>query len=163
MCAQQLPIGLSGSWYNKKDWRIWSVSCFSWGFLNVFRKRKFQAIYVYGTNFWFSNFTLQEKKQRAAEGKNTENVSEVTEERVITLRPLNMEDFKVAKNQVKQAKHLRPFFCKIILHNIHQYPAYHWYEFHETLIVKSCIDEVWEKCMNRYTVSLEDLKWRSVK
>ncbi|XP_044485331.1 putative cell division cycle ATPase [Mangifera indica] len=41
-----------------------------------------------------------EKKQRAAEGKNTENVSEVNEERVITLRPLNMEDFKVAKNQV---------------------------------------------------------------
>lgn len=46
-----------------------------------------------------------EKKRRAAEGQNTEetpdtNTKEGKEERVITLRPLNMEDLKQAKNQV---------------------------------------------------------------
>ncbi|KAJ0049648.1 hypothetical protein Pint_15074 [Pistacia integerrima] len=41
-----------------------------------------------------------EKKQRAAEGQSTKEGSDVKEERVITLRPLNMEDFRVTKNQV---------------------------------------------------------------
>ncbi|XP_031272787.1 uncharacterized protein LOC116131267 [Pistacia vera] len=41
-----------------------------------------------------------EKKQRAAEGQITKEGSDVKEERVITLRPLNMEDFRVTKNQV---------------------------------------------------------------
>ncbi|CAI8589354.1 unnamed protein product [Vicia faba] len=45
-----------------------------------------------------------EKKKKDAEGKNSQDVhdaeEEVKQERVITLRPLNMEDFKVAKNQV---------------------------------------------------------------
>ncbi|KAL4335336.1 hypothetical protein GQ457_07G008370 [Hibiscus cannabinus] len=38
-----------------------------------------------------------ERKQRAAEGQNTDGMAE---ERVITLRPLSMEDFRQAKNQV---------------------------------------------------------------
>ena len=49
------------------------------------------------------NFDLQERKQRAAEGDNTDYAStkkDGAEERVITLRPLNMEDFRQAKNQV---------------------------------------------------------------
>lgn len=45
-----------------------------------------------------------EKKRRAQEGKSSEDVSnlqdEATEERVIALRPLNMEDMRQAKNQV---------------------------------------------------------------
>ncbi|XVF51400.1 hypothetical protein PTKIN_Ptkin04bG0182300 [Pterospermum kingtungense] len=44
-----------------------------------------------------------ERKQRAAEGQNTDDAStkkDGVEERVITLRPLNMEDFRQAKNQV---------------------------------------------------------------
>ncbi|XWS61698.1 hypothetical protein CRYUN_Cryun07bG0148300 [Craigia yunnanensis] len=44
-----------------------------------------------------------ERKQRAAEGHNTDDAStkkDGAEERVITLRPLNMEDFRQAKNQV---------------------------------------------------------------
>jgi hypothetical protein len=52
---------------------------------------------------------LQEKKQRAAEGKEGQSkdsggasdTKERQEERVITLRPLNMEDLTLAKNQVK--------------------------------------------------------------
>lgn len=55
------------------------------------------------------NSSLQEKKQRAAEGKEDQSkklggdsdTQEHQEERVITLRPLNMEDLKQAKNQVK--------------------------------------------------------------
>ncbi|XP_039056953.1 uncharacterized protein LOC120200110 [Hibiscus syriacus] len=46
----------------------------------------------------------QEKKRREEAGKSTENVSETKEEnkeeRVINLRPLNMEDMRQAKNQV---------------------------------------------------------------
>ncbi|KAE8663233.1 hypothetical protein F3Y22_tig00112993pilonHSYRG00034 [Hibiscus syriacus] len=38
-----------------------------------------------------------ERKQRAAEGQNTDGSAE---ERVVTLRPLSMEDFRQAKNQV---------------------------------------------------------------
>uniref|UniRef100_A0A5B7BP21 AAA+ ATPase domain-containing protein n=1 Tax=Davidia involucrata TaxID=16924 RepID=A0A5B7BP21_DAVIN len=43
-----------------------------------------------------------EKKQRAEERQNSEDTpdTEDEEERVITIRPLNMEDFMVAKNQV---------------------------------------------------------------
>ncbi|CAK9324127.1 unnamed protein product [Citrullus colocynthis] len=43
-----------------------------------------------------------EKKRRAAEGQNKagDGAGESKEERVITLRALNMEDFKLAKNQV---------------------------------------------------------------
>ncbi|XVE57977.1 hypothetical protein DITRI_Ditri04bG0132600 [Diplodiscus trichospermus] len=45
-----------------------------------------------------------ERKQRAAEGQNPEDASSKDgaeeEERIITLRPLNMEDFRQAKNQV---------------------------------------------------------------
>ncbi|XVF52999.1 hypothetical protein PTKIN_Ptkin05aG0063100 [Pterospermum kingtungense] len=44
-----------------------------------------------------------ERKKRPAEGKNAEDAStkkDGGEERVITLRPLNMEDFRQAKNQV---------------------------------------------------------------
>ncbi|XVE64760.1 hypothetical protein DITRI_Ditri07aG0127600 [Diplodiscus trichospermus] len=44
-----------------------------------------------------------ERKQRAAEGQNTEDDStkkDGAEERVVTLRPLNMQDFRLAKNQV---------------------------------------------------------------
>jgi len=55
---------------------------------------------------------LQERKQRAAEGKEVQSVvgqnsggasdtKEGQEERVIILRPLNMEDFRLAKSQVK--------------------------------------------------------------
>lgn len=40
---------------------------------------------------------MQERKQRAAEAQNKEDGAE---ERVITLRPLSMEDFRQAKNQV---------------------------------------------------------------
>ncbi|GLT34806.1 hypothetical protein SLA2020_093010 [Shorea laevis] len=47
----------------------------------------------------------QERKQRAAAGNNTEDASTKMEDgeeegRIITLRPLNMEDFREAKNQV---------------------------------------------------------------
>ncbi|GLU05878.1 hypothetical protein SLE2022_229530 [Rubroshorea leprosula] len=44
----------------------------------------------------------QERKQRAAAGNDTEDASTKMEEgeRVITLRPLDMEDFREAKNQV---------------------------------------------------------------
>jgi hypothetical protein len=53
--------------------------------------------------------SLQEKKQRAAEGKEVQSknsggdsgIKERQEERGITLRPLNMEDLRQAKNQVK--------------------------------------------------------------
>lgn len=48
---------------------------------------------------------MQEKKCRAEEGLNCEGgtVTEADkEERVITIRPLNMEDFKEAKNQVNE-------------------------------------------------------------
>ncbi|XP_038687274.1 katanin p60 ATPase-containing subunit A1 isoform X2 [Tripterygium wilfordii] len=44
-----------------------------------------------------------EKQQQVAEGQHSEDVSDTKEgkeERVITLRPLNMEDFKQAKNQI---------------------------------------------------------------
>ncbi|WRX19352.1 ATPase [Theobroma cacao] len=44
-----------------------------------------------------------ERKQKAAEGQNTEDAStkkDGAEERIITLRPLNLEDFRQAKNQV---------------------------------------------------------------
>ncbi|OMP06102.1 hypothetical protein COLO4_08338 [Corchorus olitorius] len=44
-----------------------------------------------------------ERKQRAAEGQSTDDSStkkDGAEERTITLRPLNMEDFRQAKNQV---------------------------------------------------------------
>ncbi|KAA8520892.1 hypothetical protein F0562_011565 [Nyssa sinensis] len=43
-----------------------------------------------------------ERKRRAEEGQNSEDTSATAgeEERVITIRPLNMEDFRVAKNQV---------------------------------------------------------------
>ncbi|KAK9277498.1 hypothetical protein L1049_007042 [Liquidambar formosana] len=44
-----------------------------------------------------------EKKQRAAEGQNSEDAPHTNEgrgERIITLRPLNMEDLRQAKNQV---------------------------------------------------------------
>jgi len=44
----------------------------------------------------------QEKKQRAEEGPNLKDAQEPDgdkEERVITIRPLNMADFKEAKNQ----------------------------------------------------------------
>ncbi|XP_045813461.1 uncharacterized protein LOC123907304 isoform X2 [Trifolium pratense] len=41
-----------------------------------------------------------EKKKREAEGQNAQDAEEVEQERVITLRPLNMQDFKVAKSQV---------------------------------------------------------------
>lgn len=45
-----------------------------------------------------SEIHSQERKHRAAEGNNTE--TGMREERVINLRPLNMEDFKHARNQV---------------------------------------------------------------
>jgi len=44
------------------------------------------------------------KKQRAEAAQQlgeATDTKEVKKERVITLRPLNMEDFKLAKNQVK--------------------------------------------------------------
>lgn len=46
---------------------------------------------------------LQEIKQKAEEGKSSEDASstkEDKEEKVIALRPLNMEDMRQAKNQV---------------------------------------------------------------
>lgn len=43
---------------------------------------------------------MQEKKLRAERGEGTRSPEEVTEEKVITIRPLNMEDFREAKNQV---------------------------------------------------------------
>ncbi|CAN1778387.1 Outer mitochondrial transmembrane helix translocase [Linum perenne] len=45
----------------------------------------------------------KEKKKKAAEAQKTDETTEAQEtkeERVITLRPLNMEDFRLAKNQV---------------------------------------------------------------
>lgn len=54
-------------------------------------------------------YTSKEKKRRAAEGQNAaagEGAEESKEERVITLRALNMEDFKQAKSQVKNTKSL---------------------------------------------------------
>lgn len=57
-----------------------------------------------------NNFSLQEKKKRAAEEQNKEEGSDAKqdtkEERVITLRPLNMEDFREAKNQVELLSHI---------------------------------------------------------
>ncbi|KAK2372084.1 P-loop containing nucleoside triphosphate hydrolase superfamily protein [Trifolium repens] len=41
-----------------------------------------------------------EKKKKEAEGQDAQDVEEVEQERVISLRPLNMQDFKVAKSQV---------------------------------------------------------------
>ena len=50
------------------------------------------------------NLSKQKKKQKAEEGQSTDDASdpkeEGKEERVITLRPLNMEDMRQAKNQV---------------------------------------------------------------
>lgn len=55
------------------------------------------------TSFHRSFFASKEKKRRAAEGQNAgDGAGENTEERVITLRALNLEDFKQAKNQVIQ-------------------------------------------------------------
>ena len=52
--------------------------------------------------FWF--FFSQKKKQKADEGKSSEDASDTREEakgeKVIVLRPLNMEDMRQAKNQV---------------------------------------------------------------
>lgn len=48
---------------------------------------------------------IQEKKKKDSEGSSSEDASskkeEDKEERVITLRALNMEDMRQAKNQVK--------------------------------------------------------------
>ena len=50
------------------------------------------------------NLSKQKKKQKAEEGQSTDGASdpkeEGKEERVIILRPLNMEDMRQAKNQV---------------------------------------------------------------
>ena len=48
-------------------------------------------------------FSFQEKKRRAEQGQSSDDMgaSEDIGKRVITLRPLNMEDFRHAKNQVK--------------------------------------------------------------
>ena len=54
------------------------------------------------------SFALKEKKKSAAEAQNAaagDAAGDGKEERVITLRALNMEDFKQAKNQVNM-KHL---------------------------------------------------------
>ncbi|GFY83295.1 P-loop containing nucleoside triphosphate hydrolases superfamily protein [Actinidia rufa] len=52
----------------------------------------------------YSGSDLKKKKQKAEEGQSTDDASdpkeEGKEERVITLRPLNMEDMRQAKNQV---------------------------------------------------------------
>lgn len=53
----------------------------------------------------FFVFWGQNKKQKAAKGQNedvqySQGEEETEQERVITLRPLNMPDFKEAKNQV---------------------------------------------------------------
>lgn len=52
----------------------------------------------------FKYLELQEKKKREAQGKSTEDASETKEEekedQEITLRALNMEDMRQAKNQV---------------------------------------------------------------
>lgn len=42
----------------------------------------------------------QEKKHRSEEGQEGRKSSDKKKERVITIRPLNMEDFREAKNQV---------------------------------------------------------------
>lgn len=57
------------------------------------------------TGTYHQSLHVQEEKQRrAAEGNNSEEAREKKEEnkeeRVISLRPLNMEDFRQAKNQV---------------------------------------------------------------
>ena len=50
------------------------------------------------------NESIQEKKKKESEGQSSENTSnaneEDTEEQVITLLSLNMEDMRQAKNQV---------------------------------------------------------------
>lgn len=62
--------------------------------------------YLLWWNIWFSSLNnfKQEKKKREEAAKSSEDASETKEEakeeRVITLRPLNMEDMRQAKNQV---------------------------------------------------------------
>lgn len=59
---------------------------------------------VFLSNFLKYAIILQERKRKAEEGEKTGEDSDNKEadkgERVITLRPLNMEDMKQAKNQV---------------------------------------------------------------
>lgn len=59
---------------------------------------------VFLSHFLKYAIILQERKRKAEEGENTGEDSDNKEadkgERVITLRPLNMEDMKQAKNQV---------------------------------------------------------------
>lgn len=53
--------------------------------------------------YFKKNKQLQERKKKEAEGQNSDDPStknDDVEERVITLRPLNMEDLRHAKNQV---------------------------------------------------------------
>lgn len=61
----------------------------------------------------------KEKKRRAAEGQNKagDGAGESKEERVITLRALNMEDFKLAKNQVNTT-HLLVFTTFIYIKSL---------------------------------------------
>ena len=58
---------------------------------------------------------FQEKRKRAEEaqklGQTADTNEEGKEERVITLRPLNMEDFRQAKNQVMYINELA-FICE---------------------------------------------------
>lgn len=76
---------------------------------------------TFGFGFHFSSLfllTLQEKKRRAEEGQKSGDTSakENREERVITIRPLNMEDFKEAKNQVNSSLSLRKLLSNQVLH-----------------------------------------------
>lgn len=56
---------------------------------------------------------MQKKKKKDEEGQSNEDDSDAKEEdkeeRVITLRPLNMEDMRQAKNQVTSPESFPPF------------------------------------------------------
>lgn len=64
-------------------------------------------MWLYDYHGDFSICLGQEKKQQGAGGQNNDvqdaldTEEEVQQERVITLRPLNMQDFKEAKSQVR--------------------------------------------------------------
>lgn len=58
--------------------------------------------------------SFQEKKQRTAEDA-SDSKEDIKKERVITLRPLNMDDFREAKNQVNAPGSFFFFFFYIYL------------------------------------------------
>lgn len=72
--------------------------------------------------------SFQEKKQRTAEDA-SDSKEDIKEERVITLRPLNMDDFREAKNQVNEpgsffffsGVNFYIFFCELTVLDVYKY------------------------------------------